>query len=73
MFSTYEAYSRMHVKPGYKRMQYYRSYTTTKAYNSLARMYLEMCTILKLYSTQYCSLLAQVKVVYFKKSEAAIA
>jgi hypothetical protein len=41
-------YSRTYVKPGYKRMQYHHSYTTTKAYDSLGRMYLGMYGILKL-------------------------
>jgi hypothetical protein len=47
------------VKPGYKRMQHYRIYATAKAY-SLARIYSEIYSILKLYSTQCCRLLAEV-------------
>jgi hypothetical protein len=47
-------------------MQHYHCYAMAKAY-SLARMYSEMHSILKHYSTQYCSLLAEVQV------EAAVA
>jgi hypothetical protein len=36
-------------------------------------MYLEMHSILEPYSTQYCSFLAKVQVVYFQRNEAAVA
>jgi hypothetical protein len=73
MLSKGDAISCTHVKPGYNRTQHYHCYGTAKAYG-LARMYSEMYGISEFYSTQYCSLLAELQVVdHFKRSEAAIA
>jgi hypothetical protein len=49
-----------HVKLEVKRIQNSHFYPIIRAYNSLARMNLEIHSILKLYSVQYCSLLAKV-------------
>jgi hypothetical protein len=43
-----------------KRMHHYDFYAKTKTCNSVARIYLEIHSILEFHSTQYCSLLAEV-------------
>jgi hypothetical protein len=62
-----------HVKLEVKRIQHSHFYVMIKAYNSLARMNLEIHSILELYSAQYCSLLAKDQVFHLKMSEATIA